>query len=220
MTGTHTGDIGRTTLDETFTNIANEYAHICNHSLYKDIRTIPWGKQSIHDIRLRFEVPKIWDHLKSKHTSNSTSKDILFLTGEENNIKFSVTVHVTDTISISLGCTYFPIEIDVNGIMRLWNTLAIIEERMRLKVDCDAFQIPNHKRWVVTLWHFGQDALITYAGKKYDVEFGIAKEILLRIYTKEWNNGKNKNKNKKKVRIELQEYPMKTVEEAIGEKNI
>ena len=155
----------------------------------------------------------IWSHLLSQYyIPNSDNDDIYLFNGEENNIRFSVTVHITDTISISLGCTHYPIEIDVNGIMRLWNTLAIIEERFRSKVDCDSFTIPNHKRWIVTMWHFSRDALPSYAGKKFSAEFGAVKEILVRIYTKEWNN------SKPRIRVEKQEYPMMTIEDVIEEK--
>ena len=72
------------------TDIANKYSHICNHSLNKDIEVLPWGKRSVHDIRLRFEIPTIWNYLTSmNYNSNSGNQDIYFLNGEENNIKFS-----------------------------------------------------------------------------------------------------------------------------------
>ena len=207
VTGTHT-------MDQTYNNDTNKYAHISNHPLYKIIKNLPFGKKSIHDIRLRLDASNIWQYLLSSDykISNLCNQDIYLLDGEENNIKFSVTVHKTDTISISLACSYFPIEIDIHGIMRLWNTLTIIEERLHSKIDCDTFTIPTHKQWVVTMWHFGRDALISYSGKKYTVEFGLAKEMLLRIYTKDWSNGK------KKVRIEIQEYPKKAIEDAIDDK--
>ena len=206
VTGTHT-------MDHPYNNDTNKYAHICNHPLYKVIKNLALGKKSIHDTRLRLEVPNIWNHLLSKnYDPNPDNQDIYLFKGEENNIKFSITVHTTDTISVSLGCTYFPIEIDVYGVMRLWNTLAIIEERLRSEVNCDTLMIPNHKEWIITMWHFSKDAIPSYSGERFNVEFGIAKEILLRVYTKKWDNGKTK------VRIEKQEYPMKTIEDAIEEK--
>jgi hypothetical protein len=193
VTGTHTRDT-TDTLDLNSFNETNKYSHICNHPVYKGIKNLPWGKRSIHDIRLRFEISNLWNYLLSNnHTiSNSYNQSIDLFDGEENNIKFYVNVYKSDTISISLACSYFPIEIDIHGIMRLWNTLTIIEERLRSKITCDTFTIPNHRRWVVTMWHFGRDALISYSGKKYTVEFGLAKEMLLRIYTKDWPNGKKK----------------------------
>jgi hypothetical protein len=201
------------TMDQACNNNTNKYAHICNHPLYKVIKDLPLGKKSIHDTRLRLEVPHIWGYLLSHYyIPNSDNEDIYLFNGEENNIKFFVIVHKTNTISISLGCTYFPIEIDIHGIMRLWNTLAIIEERLNSKVDCDILKIPQHKCWIVTMWHFSKDAIPSYSGERFNVEFGIAKEILLRVYTKKWNNGKTK------VRLEKQEYPMKAIENAIEEK--
>lgn len=219
VTDTHTGDTMDTTdtidiLDQNSPNAINKYAHICNHPVYKGIKNLPWSKRSIHDIRLRFEIPKIWNYLLSNNytISNSNNQSIDLFDEEENNIKFYVNVYKSNTISVSLGCSFFPIEIDIHGIMRLWNTLAIIEERLRSKIYCDTFTIPNHKRWTVTMWHFGRDALISYSGERYTVEFGLAKEMLFRIYTKDWSNGK------KKVRIEKQEYPMKAIQDAIEDK--
>jgi|SRR5215204_2992699 len=206
MTDTHT-------MDDYYLNDTTRYAHICNHPLYKIIKDLYLGKKSIHDIRLRLQVQDIWIHLLSQYyIPNSNNEDICILNGEENNIKFSVTVHSTDTISISLGCTHFPIEIDVNGIMRLWNTFAVIEERLRSKVNCDTIKILSHKSWMVTMWHFSKDALPSYAGERFNAEFGTVKEILIRIYTKKWRDGKTR------IRIEKQEYPMKTIENAIEEK--
>jgi hypothetical protein len=213
VTSPHTGDT-TDILDPNPPDNTNKYSHICNHPVYKGIKNLPWGKRSIHDIRLRFEIPRLWNYLLLNNytISNSNNQSIYLLDGEANNIEFKLSIHKSDTISISLGCSYFPIEIDIHGIMRLWNTLAIIEERLRLTINCDTFTIPTHKRWIVTMWHFSRDALISYSGKRYNVEFGLAKEMLLRIYTKDWSNGK------KKVRIEIQEYPMKAIQDAIEDK--
>jgi hypothetical protein len=96
--------------------------------------------------------------------------------------------------------------------MRLWNTLAIIEERLRSNVDCNNFKIPHHKSWIVTMWHFSRDAIPSYAGERFSAEFETVKEILIRIYTKTWNGKKTR------IRIEKQEYPMKTIEDVIEAK--
>jgi hypothetical protein len=155
----------------------------------------------------------LWNYLLSQsYISNSDNDDIYLIKGEENNINFSGTVHKTDTISVTLGCTHYPIEIDIYGIMRLWNTLTIIEERLHSKVYCNTITIPHHKSWIVTMWHFSRDAIPSYAGERFSAEFETVKEILIRIYTKNWNNGKTR------IRLEKQEYPMKTIEDAIEEK--
>ncbi|MGB9169468.1 MAG: hypothetical protein WCB31_11130 [Nitrososphaeraceae archaeon] len=199
--------------DNSFNNIDNRYSHVCNHPLYKLIRYNVYGEGSVHDVRLRTEILNIWDYLiANNYDENSSSHDIYLLNGEENNITFKVTVHKTNTVSISLGCTHFPIEIDIYGISRLWNTLAIIEERLRSKVNSDSIKIPHHTRWIVTMWHFSKDALPSYSGDRFNAEFGLVKEILIRIYTKQCMDSKNR------IRIERQEYPDKTIEEIINEK--
>ena len=46
--------------------------------------------------------------------------------------------------------------------------------------------------WLVTMWHFGADALFEYTGEKYHRRWEIAEKILLTIYTKEWKDGKKR----------------------------
>jgi hypothetical protein len=72
--------------------------------------------------------------------------------------------------------------------------------------------IPDYKEWLVTMWHFGRDSLIEYAGQKFSITIGKAQNILIRIYAKEMNKGKMG------IRFERQEYPQKIVIEAIEEK--
>ena len=73
------------------------------------------------------------------------------------------------------------------------------------------FAIPNAVL-TVTLWHFGMDALCTYAGDKFYVSWEIAQHALVTVYSKDWKEGKSR------VRIEKQEYPKKSLAEALEEK--
>ena len=61
------------------------------------------------------------------------------------------------------------------------------------------------------MWHFGRDGLLEYTGEKFLITAGNAEHILTRIYAKDF--GKYK-----KIRLERQEYPNKTVIDAVDEK--
>ncbi|MBV9176188.1 MAG: hypothetical protein JO297_04045 [Nitrososphaeraceae archaeon] len=72
--------------------------------------------------------------------------------------------------------------------------------------------IPAHNNWIVTLWHFGIDSLVRYAGEKFEVTREVAENVLVRAYTKDL-----KDKGTR-IRLERQEYPKKTFVEAVEEK--
>ena len=104
--------------------------------------------------------------------------------------------------------------------MRLSTSLAIAEDRIRREIEettkqqqvTDSFPVPYYGSWLITLWHFGRDASITYEKKEFCIEYRTAQEIFYRIYDKEW-----KNQKKRRVRIEKQEYPNKSFEDAMEE---
>ena len=62
--------------------------------------------------------------------------------------------------------------------------------------------------WTVKIWHFGQDALTSYSGQKFDMIWENSLNVFHHIYSKEYGN-------KMKVRKEVQEYPNKPLEEAL-----
>ena len=66
--------------------------------------------------------------------------------------------------------------------------------------------------WIVKMWHFGQDALTSYSGEKFDISWENSLKIF-HIYSKQYENSK-----KIKIRIEIQEYPNKPLEDAITDK--
>jgi hypothetical protein len=117
-----------------------------------------------------------------------------------------------------------PVAIDINGIIRLSNALTRVEERLsKLVDDCLDIStddnsithkviIPAHNNWIVTLWHFGTDSLVRYAGEKFEVTWEVAENVLVRVYTKDL-----KEKGTR-IRLERQEYPNKAFAEAVEEK--
>ncbi len=197
------------------------YRHNANNSLYQIVKTLPLKRQCIHDIRLRFEVPNIWKCCSTIHQAliNEKSKDIKIGDWKEGGVIMRVVVHKTDVVTVMIGCTLNPFPLDSDGIIHLFNSLIRIEERLRIIVASsyvynksnEELSIPSYKNWIVTMWHFGRDAQTDYYGEKFSVTVENAQGILTRAYVKEI-------KNKKRIRLERQEYPQKSLEDAINER--
>lgn len=143
---------------------------------------------------------------------------IQFPTWSIKDLNIMVAVQHTDTVSVDVGCSYCPVAVDVAGVIRLSNALSMVEERLRNIIASGTSDekavpaVPDHMRWIVTVWHFGADALITYFGKIFNTRWEVAQHALVTAYSKEWEDGKYR------VRIEKQEYPKKTFADAVEEK--
>jgi hypothetical protein len=202
-----------------------------HHILDSLIQDLPLDKRSLHDIRLRFEIPDIHTILSSslnvpniqqqRLQLNSDSMDISLPTWNINDLNIKVTVHRTNTVSVIVGCSYVPIATDFGGVIRLSTALSKVEERIsRLLDECgkvipggyESLPIPEHTRWMVTMWHFGADALVEYAGEMFSATWNVGKNALIRAYSKVMKDGKTR------IRLERQEYPRKTFVDAIEEK--
>jgi hypothetical protein len=198
--------------------------YLCNLPIYRYIKNLPFGKRSIHDIRLRFTINGLWKTLanNSKFQVLKSSKDILIAKFERENLNIRITVHDTDTVSVIVGCSFVPIELDIHGLIRLSNVLAIAEDKIFSAIEqCDGIRIgendssmhiQHYTSWIISMWHFGRDAAITYEKEKFCIEYRTAQEIIYRIYDKEW-----KHNGKRLIRIEKQEYPNKNFAEAMEE---
>jgi hypothetical protein len=203
--------------------LPNELKHIKNDPFYRSVKNLPFGHKSLHNIRLRFEASAIWSVLlrsKSDFKVQSRSKDIFLPVVVINNLRITVVVHRTDAVSIIIGCSNSPVAVNVDGVIRLSNALEYLKAMLGKIIVHDNetgentvnFVIPNHMDWVVTMWHFGADALAIYSGKENHRRWGIAKAILITIYTKEWQNAK------RRIRWDCQEYPKKPLKEALQDK--
>lgn len=204
---------------------------LSSNPVYRSIKDLPLDKRSVHDLHLRFVSPQIYATINSSIsdkspgldcTVNSKSLDILLPVWKIRDLLVKVRIHRTDTVSIVIGCSLNPITLDVSGIIRLTNTLSIVEERLsRLaKKACplgdsitaykDDFpnsrltclsMIPLYSQWIVTMWHFGTDALTEYSGEKFCMTWETAENVLIRAYSKVMTD------NKTRIRLERQEYP-------------
>ena len=194
------------------------------NSFFQMIKDLPLDRNSLHDIRLWFRLPGIWSLLSvnSAYKINPRSKDIRLPGINENELFIGITVHRPDTVTIVIGCSYRPIAIDVNGIIRLSNALTIVKERLSQWVremgivigsgGSKDLVIPHYTEWTVKMWHFGSDASVEYSGERFEVSYGVGQEALIRAYSKQMKD------HKTRIRFERQEYPNKTFAEAIEEK--
>jgi hypothetical protein len=194
---------------------------ITNTPLYKSIQKLPAEQKALHDIHLKFQVPSIWNILASsnKYTPNPVSKDIsLPYIITSNHLKICTIVHRTDTLTVSVACSFAPVVADTDGLIRLSSALTRVEERTSRIVDeCgsmlpggyESIPIPEHGKWIVTLWHFGNDSqnYNELAGDNYCVTYKEGQNVLGRIYNK-----------KRRKRSEIQERPNKPFADAIRHK--
>jgi hypothetical protein len=91
------------------------------------------------------------------------------------------------------------------------NIPAEIRERLARLVK-DGLEVPNHKNWTVTMWHFGADSSIEYKGAMFHASLEVAHNPLIAVYSKQWKDGK------RRIRKERQECPNKSLAEAFDEK--
>ena len=183
-----------------------------SNPIYRLIQNLPFNKTAVHDIRLRFKAGHIWSVISSNNTSqvNPVSKDIPLMEQEINDLDIQVTVHHTDTVSVVIGCSSSPVILDIAGVIRLSNALAIIRERLS-KLVKDGLEIPNHLEWTVTMWHFGADST-DYKGEMFHVSWEVTQNALIAVYSKQWKDGKCR------IRKERQECANKSLAEAFDEK--
>jgi hypothetical protein len=194
-----------------------------HNSLYERIKDLPLGKNSLHDIRLWFRIPGIWRLLSnnSDFKLNARSKDIVLPGIKEGDMFIRTTIHHRDSVSVIVGCSYAPIAVDVNGVIRLTNALTIVKERLSSCIketailvnskDCNLL-IPHYGKWIVKMWHFGADATIEYSGEKFEMSFDVGQDSLIRAYSKKMRESKIN------IRLEKQEVPKKSLADAIEEK--
>jgi hypothetical protein len=194
-----------------------------NNSLVKLLQDLPLGRNSLHDIRLRFKVDGLWSFFSGNSSSiiNSISKDIRVGAWKVGDLFIRVTVHRTDAVTVIVACSYQPIVADVSGIILLSNALTRVEERISALTDHTVsftgqdrsiLKIPDHRGWIVTMWHFGADSVTEHAGRDFCVTWEVAENALIRAYTKDMKD------RKRRIRIEEQEYPNKPLFQALEDK--
>lgn len=193
-------------------------------SFFGYLKTLDTNANSIHDIHTKFIIPDIYKIVSSspKYSKliNPVSKDIPLEAENMDHMHMHISIHRTDTVTVIVGCSRDPITLDERGITRLSCGLTRIEERLSRKLDeCgtaleggyERIPIPDNGRWQVTLWHFGKDKFANeYPAKGYALTWGHGREVL-RTYIKNLNGNRIDRK-------ERQEYPKKSLEDALDDK--
>lgn len=202
---------------------------LSSNPVYRIIKDLPLGKNSVHDIRLKFQVPDIYYQVIASQTThcllhdsitNPISKDISLSLWQIENLNVKIVIHKTDTVSVIVGCSYSPVAVDVAGIIRLTNALAVVRERLSTLVSQQCISnsssnittIPNYMEWIVSMWHFGADASVEYTGERFSATWGIAQDALIRVYSKTMKD------HRTRIRLERQEYPRTTLALALEQK--
>jgi len=225
--------------------MTSNHMGVSHNPIVKLIQNLPFDKNSLHDIHLRFQVKCCWSFLlsaNSTYRTNSISKDIYLPALEVGDLTIRTTVHKTDTVSVVVACSYSPIAVDIPGIIRLSNALTRLEERLSRLIEehCGKIivppsppgqyqgkisaTIPDYRDWLVTMWHFGADSSIEYSGDKFSATWEVSEHELIRVYSKQFHSTAGSKgdirriKSSTKIRVESQEYPQSTVEHVI--KNI
>ena len=216
------------TLDHTYlsNNNTNNYSNdlyllkkqILKLPMYKILQHIEFGKRSIHDIHLAFKAQGLWDFLSKieyyRKRMDSQNKSISFGYFDIEKLNVQVRIQKTDTVTVIVSCSSNPIMLDESGVMRLTEVLTRIDERLasilndfrnktyNKEFNPSEIKIPNKDEWKIVLWHLGRDSITQYSGKMFECNWKEAKNLFIRIYSKELKTTGNRM-----VRMEIQENP-------------
>lgn len=191
--------------------------------LFNHLHTVPSTQNSVHDIHYMFTVPGIYKIMSSNPTYGQRIKpfsyDIILNPEIIDGLKITAIIHRTDTVTVSVACSATPIPITEEGITNLSCAMTRMEERLSFKLcECGnsspggykSIPIPDNRRWIVTMWHFGKDKKHEYKNG-YSLTWGYGREVL-RIYTRTIQG-------QQVERTDLQEYPKKPFADAVKEKS-
>jgi hypothetical protein len=171
--------------------------------IYNWIKRQPMEKQSLHNIRLKFESPGLWNIYCriNTHVLNPDNKDIILPTSVYfDYLEVAVTIHHSNTVSVAISCCFKPIAVDIPDILPLCEALTRTEINLASTVENyykhndlhSVITMPRYTTWIVTMWHFGVDTIQEYTGKEFEVTFGDGISDLYRVYTKRMKDGKIK----------------------------
>jgi hypothetical protein len=195
--------------------------------IYREIHKLPPERRALHDMHYKFHASDIWKILRYGYEIDTSNQAIILPPIDTNDLKLTITVYPTDTVTVIVGCSDNPVAITTEDLIHLSSSLTRAEERLSRWVDeCgssfadnyETIHIPDHNTWIVTLWHFGVDSYSykEYAKEEYCCTWQEGKRALIRAYSKCFQT-KDRNKvygNRK----EIQERPYKPHANAIKEK--
>ena len=108
----------------------HNYRHLTNDPVYRSSKIFPWVNGQYHDYPSNIFCEWSWSALCSIYKPNEQSKDIQLIPWPWiiNDLNLKITVHSTDTIRIDVGCSYCPVAVDIDGVVRLSTALTITRE--------------------------------------------------------------------------------------------
>src|SRR5215469_16901802 len=99
--------------------------------IYNWLKRQPMEKQSLHNIRLKFESAGLWEIYSKMNTTfvvNPDNKDIILPTSVYfDYLEVAVTIHHTNTVSVAISCSFKPIAVDIPDILPLCEALTRTE---------------------------------------------------------------------------------------------
>ena len=191
--------------------------------IYKWIKNRRFDRQVLHDIRITLEASGIWLLFSKRHPNlvNNDNQDLRLpvLTFFED-LDIGIKIHHSDTVSISIGCSFRPIALDVPVLFQLIEALTRVEVHLTNAINgliahdltAPKVSVPRFTTWIVKMWHFGIDSLVEYDKMEFHVTFEEGISDLFRIYTKRMKN------ERVIVRAERQEYPNQPFVDALVKK--
>src|SRR5215469_18926512 len=94
-------------------------------------------------------------------------------------LEVAVTIHHTNTVSVAISCSFKPIAVDIPDILPLCEALTRTEINLANTIenyckqnDLHVITISRYTTWIVTMWHFGVDAIQEYTREEFEVTFG------------------------------------------------
>ena len=106
--------------------------------IYRWLKNRRFDKQALHDIRLTFEANGIWAIFNKKYPNlvDNDNRDLHLpsLTFFEY-LDVGITIHHSDVLSISIGCSYRPIALDIPDILQLIEALTRVEIHLTNEIE-------------------------------------------------------------------------------------
>ena len=173
----------------------------------------------VHDVVLCFSVDGLYDLLLKNDIGHSTgiSKDIQFgsFVWSRGRV-LKVVLHRNGKVTSYLGCSECPVEVSLDGLVRLVSFLGgvrirLVDTATSIDSEFDEQMVSDVCDWVVVQWHYGRDGAREISGPAFNVTFKTWFNELARIYMR--HDGQLL-----KPRLEVIETPKKTLPEAFAEK--
>jgi hypothetical protein len=179
----------------------------------KFIEETVWNEWDLHNIHLAaFNVKDIHPMLKNKgYNLNNQSYDIQLKPINFKGLNIKPTIHRTNTITVSVGCSYAPIIMNGQDVTRLDNGLD--QTINNVSTISGLSNIPIANDWLCTEYHYGRDGENLYRGQIFEILWRDAKNTYHHIYSKKHDDGYH-------LRDETYGYPFTKLEQVLNSKMI